>query len=114
VIDAYNANPTSMQAAIRNFAELKGERKALILGDMLELGEKSTAEHQAIVDFLQELQLNNVLLVGNEFSKTTSPFLKFLKTNDCKEYLKQNPLNGYTILIKGSRGMKLEGLREFL
>ena len=114
VIDAYNANPTSMLASIRNFAEMKSERKALILGDMLELGAESAKEHQAIVDCLQELQLKNVLLVGEEFAKTKSHFQTFLHTDNCKEYLKQNPFSNYSILIKGSRGMKLETLRVFL
>ncbi len=114
VIDAYNANPTSMLAAIRNFAAMKSERKALILGDMLELGKDSATEHQAIVDYLINLQLNNVWLVGKEFSETKSPFQTFLYTDDCKAYLQQNPFSDYTILIKGSRGMQLETLREFL
>ncbi|MDR1698717.1 MAG: UDP-N-acetylmuramoyl-tripeptide--D-alanyl-D-alanine ligase [Prevotellaceae bacterium] len=114
VIDAYNANPTSMQAAIRNFAGLKSERKALILGDMLELGDNSAKEHQAIIDCLQELHFNDVLLVGEEFSKTKSPFKTFPHTGDCAAYLQQNPFFDYTILIKGSRGMKLEVLREVL
>jgi len=114
VIDAYNANPTSMLAAVKNFAEMKSERKALILGDMLELGAASAKEHQAMVDFLQEMNLENVLLVGKEFSKTKSLFQIFPTTGDCAAFLKQNSLAGYTILMKGSRGMKLETLKEFL
>jgi UDP-N-acetylmuramoyl-tripeptide--D-alanyl-D-alanine ligase len=114
VIDAYNANPTSMQAAIRNFAQIADEQKAVILGDMLELGSETATEHQTIVNLLQEMRLDNVLLVGNEFSATVSPFQSFPTTEDCKRYLEQHPFSAYTLLIKGSRGMKLESLQSFL
>lgn len=115
ILDAYNANPSSMKAAIENFAKLPGANKLLILGDMFELGDYAVEEHQRIVSLLQENKLNDAMLVGPEFSKAgAEKFGVFANTAECLAYLKQHPLSGKTILIKGSRGMKLETLREAL
>jgi UDP-N-acetylmuramoyl-tripeptide--D-alanyl-D-alanine ligase len=108
VVDAYNANPTSMMAAILNFAQMDVEHKTLILGDMLELGEQSAREHQNVVDLLQQKKLENVLLIGKEFQNTNNPFLTFEDVFELMNYLNTNPINGNYILIKGSRGIKLE------
>ena len=108
VVDTYNANPTSMRAAILNFAQMKVYKKTLILGDMLELGNQSDAEHQNIVDLLQQNKLKNVLLVGKEFKKTRNSFHSFENVTDLIDYINENPLNNNYILIKGSRGIKLE------
>jgi len=108
VVDTYNANPTSMRAAILNFAQMKVDKKTLILGDMLELGDQSDAEHQNIVNLLQQNKLKNVLLVGKEFKKTRNSFHSFENVTDLIDYINENPLNNNYILIKGSRGIKLE------
>ena len=115
LLDAYNANPNSMSAAIENFANYRSEKKLLLLGDMFELGEYSHDEHQKIVNLLEEKKLQNVVLVGNEFFKLdTKQYQKFKTTNECLEYLKNLHVSENTILIKGSRGMKMEILQEVL
>ncbi|MEI6554591.1 MAG: UDP-N-acetylmuramoyl-tripeptide--D-alanyl-D-alanine ligase [Paludibacter sp.] len=108
VVDAYNANPTSMQAAILNFAQMNVEAKTLILGDMLELGEQSEAEHQSVVDLLQQNGFSTVLLVGKDFMKTANKYTCFEKVEDLAEWLEDHPIKNQIILIKGSRGIKLE------
>ncbi len=115
LLDAYNANPNSMKAAIENFAEYKAEQKWLLLGDMFELGEYSKAEHKAIVDLLNAKKLSNVILVGNEFASLESnTFKTFKTTQECLEHLRTQPIKNSTVLIKGSRGMKMEVLQEAL
>ncbi|MBP7808185.1 MAG: UDP-N-acetylmuramoyl-tripeptide--D-alanyl-D-alanine ligase [Bacteroidia bacterium] len=114
ILDAYNANPSSMKVAIDNFAKMEGENKLLIIGDMFELGEYAAEEHKKIVDLINEKKLSNVILIGSEFSKTNSGFKTFLNTQDCLENLKSEPQKNKLILIKGSRGMKLEILKEAL
>ncbi|MFV0290444.1 MAG: UDP-N-acetylmuramoyl-tripeptide--D-alanyl-D-alanine ligase [Mangrovibacterium sp.] len=111
ILDAYNANPTSMQGAIRNLEKIKHSNKIAILGDMLELGEYSETEHQRVVDMLEESDFNDVFLVGNNFFTTThSSRLKSFKTAmDLNVYLAENvKFNEALILVKGSRGIKLE------
>ena len=108
VIDAYNANPTSMRAAILNFAQMNVENKTLILGDMLELGEHSDNEHQNIVELLQQNHFENVLLVGKDFMKTKNPFQCFETVENLIGFLDEKPIRKSYVLIKGSRGIKLE------
>ncbi len=125
VVDAYNANPTSMMAAIQNFIttpsvslgsgqdELRilnksSDCRMFILGDMLELGEYSLTEHQNIVNMLLEQKQQNVLLVGGEFGKTTAPYPVFANVQALAEHLTEHPISGKTILIKGSHGIHLE------
>jgi len=103
VVDAYNANPTSMSAAINAF---KGN--CYILGAMRELGEYSALEHQNIVNMLLERKAEKVLLVGNEYTATTAPYPIFQDVDALCDYLKQAPLSGYTVLLKGSRSNQLE------
>ena len=103
VVDAYNANPTSMQAAINAF---KGD--CYILGAMRELGEYSALEHQNIVNMLLERKADKVLLVGDEYAATTAPYPIFQDVEALCEHLRQEPLCGYTILLKGSRSNQLE------
>lgn len=108
VVDAYNANPTSMRAAVVNFGAMEVANKMLILGDMLELGEHAEVEHQAIVDLLESYQFQNVLLVGKLFAQTKNSFNCFDTVEELIQYIvKQDIVNNY-ILIKGSRGIKLE------
>jgi UDP-N-acetylmuramoyl-tripeptide--D-alanyl-D-alanine ligase len=115
LLDAYNANPNSMKVAIENFADYKAEQKWLLLGDMFELGEYSKAEHQAVIELLTAKKLSNVILVGNEFaSLQNNSFKTFKTTQECLDHLKAHQIKNATVLIKGSRGMKMETLQEVL
>ena len=109
IVDAYNANPTSMQAAINAF---KGD--TYILGAMRELGEYSHLEHQNIVNMLAERKAENVFLVGEEYLQTTSPYPVFANVEELHSYLQTNPLKGKNILLKGSRSTKMEKLLDIL
>jgi UDP-N-acetylmuramoyl-tripeptide--D-alanyl-D-alanine ligase len=110
LMDAYNANPTSTRAALENFSKLPAQKKGVILGDMLELGSFSREEHQNIVDFLSTLQLDRVILIGANYSgcKLPASFLSFDRADEVVAYLRATPISAYLLLIKGSRGMKLE------
>ena len=113
VVDAYNANPTSMQAAIEAFDKgqrdkVQSTKDAYILGAMRELGEYSHLEHQNIVNMLLERKADKVLLVGNEYQETTAPYPVFENVEALCEHLRQEPLQGYRILLKGSRSNQLE------
>ena len=112
IMDAYNANPTSMQASIDNFLSVNFPQKLAILGDMLELGSYSREEHQKIVDQLSEIPLLSVILVGREFCATLRPegFKCFENTVQAQDYLTENRPSDTLILIKGSRGIGLEKL----
>jgi len=117
IMDAYNANPTSMQAALKNFSKIKHPHKTLILGDMLELGAHSEKEHQRMADFIKNETFNLVCLVGPCFSGTDAgpKAKKFESTELLADYLEQHsPLENQFILIKGSRGMQLEKILEKL
>ena len=109
IVDAYNANPTSMQAAINAF---KGD--TYILGAMRELGEYSHLEHQNIVNMLAERKADNVFLVGEEYLQTTSPYPIFENVEQLHKYLETNPLRGKNILLKGSRSTQMEKLLDIL
>lgn len=108
IVDAYNANPTSMCAAIINFAQMEVESKMLILGDMLELGKQSDFEHQNIVDLLTEKKFEEVILVGTQFCTTNNSFKCFTNVDELLSELSKNEIKNHYILIKGSRGIKLE------
>ena len=114
IIDAYNANPTSMAAALDNFARIPDERKMMILGDMFELGDDSAAEHQRVADRAAEAGAEQVWLVGKHFAGTRSPYRVFADVEEVKTELAQHPLRGYTVLIKGSNGTRLYQLPELL
>ena len=107
ILDYYNANPTSMQAAIENFYNMAADAKMLVLGDMLELGEESITEHQAIINLLHEKKFDNYLLVGPIFSSLQKE-KSFINSKQAQEFLQVNPAKNKTILIKGSRGIALE------
>lgn len=102
IVDTYNANPTSMMAALQNFVLMAVEPKMAILGDMGELGSISSEEHQKIIDYLIEHHLDNVWLVGKEFGKITSPYRKFQNVAEVKEALATQRPEGQYILIKGT------------
>jgi len=109
LMDAYNANPTSMHAALDNFNLLDAKNKIVILGDMFELGEDAKTEHQNIAGFAELLNIDYVLLVGKNFFKTkTENAKKFETFEDLKAFLEIAHLENYHLLIKGSRGMALE------
>ena len=116
LMDAYNANPDSMQASIKTFHRLHKPNKWYVLGDMFELGEYSQTEHQLVADILSAQLSENVILVGNAFLNTTGldKAYRFAKTSEALDYLKSLNLSGCTVLLKGSRSMKLESLLEAL
>jgi UDP-N-acetylmuramoyl-tripeptide--D-alanyl-D-alanine ligase len=108
ILDAYNANPSSMRAAIENFANLPVPNKYLLLGGMMELGTESIQEHQALVDLMQQYHWNNVVLVGGDFERVAHPYLFFLDAEAAAIWLKQANIQDGYFLIKGSRSMKME------
>ena len=114
IVDAYNANPTSMHAAIENFKAMHISPKMAILGDMRELGNASKEEHQHIADELKTADFDNVWLIGEEFYNTKSDFRKFHNIEEVKTALQTNKPKGYYILIKGSNGLHLSQLPELL
>lgn len=114
IVDAYNANPSSMAAAIDNFKLMKAERKMAILGDMLELGAVSDEEHQKTVDALAAAGIKEVWLVGEEFGKTHTAFRKFKNVDEVKAAIAAHRPENYYILIKGSNGIHLSLLPELL
>ncbi|APD07675.1 UDP-N-acetylmuramoyl-tripeptide--D-alanyl-D-alanine ligase [Flavobacteriaceae bacterium UJ101] len=113
LLDAYNANPSSIEVALENFSKLEG-RKTVILGDMFELGSHAVEEHQKIVDLALEKQFDQVIVVGEYFYETQKEVIRFRSTETLIEYLKENNEVNEKILIKGSRGMKLETIVDFL
>ncbi|WP_372754082.1 UDP-N-acetylmuramoyl-tripeptide--D-alanyl-D-alanine ligase [Labilibaculum sp.] len=115
-LDAYNANPTSMKAAIENFAAMSQCSKVLILGDMLELGADANKEHLELIKLLESKDLKNVILVGEVFTavNTNPEFKTFKNTSDLIVDLEKGQLSNQYILIKGSRGIRLEQIIEKL
>ncbi len=116
IVDAYNANPTSMEAAIKNFSNIQtAENKVLILGDMKELGEDSEAEHKKILALIQSLCFTQVYFVGSEFAKVAGgEFACFENVESLAEYLTANPISDSTILIKGSNSTRLTKIVDSL
>jgi UDP-N-acetylmuramoyl-tripeptide--D-alanyl-D-alanine ligase len=116
ILDAYNANPSSMKAALENFYQQNFENKVLILGDMFELGKTSSNEHENIIQLAQNHEFSNSIFIGELFSKFSGnyPFQFFKSTDEIIIWLKTNPIKDKTILIKGSRGMQLERIIEYL
>lgn len=114
ILDAYNANPTSMKLALENLAGIHHGNKWLLLGGMKEMGEASVAEHQALIGQAQKSDLKQVLLCGPEWELTRHPYLWFPDSEALKTYLIENPVHRALILIKGSRGSKMERTLEAL
>ncbi|MDG1039444.1 MAG: UDP-N-acetylmuramoyl-tripeptide--D-alanyl-D-alanine ligase [Polaribacter sp.] len=112
ILDAYNANPTSMKAALENFSTLEVAYKVVILGDMFELGEKSNEEHQYISALCEELGFKEVYLIGQLFAQTKTHFAKFSTVAQLQAHLKTHKIQNKHVFIKGSRGMALEALLE--
>ena len=114
IVDAYNANPTSMMAALKNFRQVEAPHKMVILGDMKELGEASQEEHQKVVDYLKECGFDRVVLVGPEFAAATHSYQTFQHVDEVLADIRMHKPQGYYILIKGSNSMKLSQLFECL
>lgn len=116
VMDAYNANPTSMSHSIKNFRNICKNDNLLILGDMLELGVESQQEHKNILELLKELQFKKVCLVGPEFSECSenSEYSTFKDVEELSQYLQQHPVSGHDILVKGSNGIHLNKVIDSL
>ncbi|MDQ0593282.1 UDP-N-acetylmuramoyl-tripeptide--D-alanyl-D-alanine ligase [Chryseobacterium ginsenosidimutans] len=113
VLDTYNANPSSMNASLHNFITFEGS-KAIIIGDMLELGEESEIEHQNILKLAQELGFNEIITVGKNFKNVNPSAKAFENTPELIEYLKLNKIQSENILLKGSRGIALEKSIDFI
>ena len=114
ILDAYNANPTSMKAALENFTSMDGKNKTVFIGDMFELGETAAKEHQDIADLAAASKFDAVYLIGENFFLTQGPLQKYRTFDDLSKHLKNNAPKGSTILIKGSRGMALERILEII
>ena len=114
ILDAYNANPSSMKAAIENFARTEGNNKLLVLGAMAELGEGSVEEHQSIIGEISRYTWKNVLLVGGDFLKTDHPYLSFTTPEDAGEWLKGANITNAYLLVKGSRSMQMEKVLNYI
>jgi UDP-N-acetylmuramoyl-tripeptide--D-alanyl-D-alanine ligase len=120
ICDFYNANPSSMSAALNNLATLTAERKTAIIGDMFELGNESAAQHKEIVELASSLPLDEVIYIGNDFyalkeNEKQSHKGKFFRTRlEAEDHLREYPRKGELILLKGSRGMALEKLLPLL
>ena len=117
IADTYNANPTSMAAAINNFGKMQlAQTKTVILGDMLELGDASQEEHQQVIELLKQHNIPQAYLIGGCFGKTEHPseYRRFAKTEDLLAYLETHPLENRSVLLKGSHGIHLEKVIDFL
>ena len=117
ILDAYNANPTSMEAALRNFEKQEGFQKIVILGDMFELGNEAEKEHQAIIDLVSTMLLDQVIVIGKHFfeTKIVSPkIVAFKAFEEFKDNFDVSQIKNTTLLIKASRGMALERILDII
>ncbi|TXD48912.1 UDP-N-acetylmuramoyl-tripeptide--D-alanyl-D-alanine ligase [Polaribacter sp. IC073] len=114
LLDAYNANPSSMKVALENFSKIKNPFKTVILGDMFELGKESDKEHQEMVNLADSLSFSNTFYVGANFFNTTTKNNTFETFEALQECIQKKPLENQSILIKGSRGMQLERILELI
>lgn len=108
ILDAYNANPTSMKLAIENFTKMEGNEKILLLGGMMELGDESVQEHQSIINIINQHKWKAVVLVGGDFNKIKHPYIYFENSAQVAEWLKEQQFKNCQLLIKGSRSMQME------
>lgn len=114
IIDAYNANPTSMMAALTNFQNMDAAHKMVILGDMRELGAESIAEHQKIVDYIKECHFEKVVLVGEQFAASLHGYQSYPDVQELIRHLQTDKPQNCMILIKGSNGIRLSSVVEYL
>lgn len=108
ILDAYNANPSSMRPAIENFAKLHAENKILLLGAMMELGNESITEHESLIELIKKYPWKQVVLVGGDFKNVPHPFLYFDRSDEAGAWLTQQHFENAYFLIKGSRSMMME------
>lgn len=108
IMDAYNANPSSMKLAIENFAKISGENKVLVLGTMAELGNDSLKEHKEIIKQIKKHKWNSVLLVGGDFLKIDHPFISFENSTQVRDWLNEKDFINTYFLVKGSRSIRME------
>ena len=114
ILDAYNANPTSMKAALDNFNEMKAAHKTVFLGDMFELGKSANEEHQNIANVVGDMKFDMAFLIGENFNSTRTNLKKFSNFEELSLFLQSHELPDGDILIKGSRGMALERILDYL
>lgn len=112
ILDAYNANPSSMKAAIENFAGMEGSNKVLLLGGMMELGEVSVEEHRQIIDLIGKYNWKYVVLVGGDYARINHPYINVENSTKAREWLSKQELHNAQILVKGSRSMQMEKVLE--
>ena len=108
ILDAYNANPSSMKVAIENFARFKSNKKILLIGAMMELGDDSILEHELLVKLIQQFKWHAVVLVGGDFAKIEHPYIYFFNSIEAKAWLDSQHYDNATLLIKGSRSFAME------
>ncbi len=114
ILDAYNANPSSMKAAVENFARAEGGNKILVLGAMAELGAESLNEHKSLITEIEKHSWKDVLLVGGDFLRSEHPFLSFTTPDEAGEWLQAQNIRDAYLLIKGSRSMQMEKVLNYL
>ncbi|NNL09778.1 MAG: UDP-N-acetylmuramoyl-tripeptide--D-alanyl-D-alanine ligase, partial [Croceitalea sp.] len=114
VLDAYNANPTSMVAALHSFKAMQGQNQTIVLGDMFELGVDADKEHQNIASLVDDLGFEDAYLVGEHFVRTTSKAKKFNDFDALATHLASNKLEQGNLLVKGSRGMAMERILKLI
>ena len=112
ILDAYNANPGSMKAAIENFAAMKGDKKILLLGAMMELGIESEKEHAALISLIDKYNWYNVVLVGKNFADIKHKYINYDNPLQVRDWIKKENIQDAQILIKGSRSMQMEKVLE--
>jgi UDP-N-acetylmuramoyl-tripeptide--D-alanyl-D-alanine ligase len=112
ILDAYNANPGSMKAAIENFAKMPAENKILMLGSMMELGDESESEHREVLNIINKFKWSKVILVGDNFKSLIHPYIHFNNSSEAKKWFKDQNFQQSQILIKGSRSMQMEKVLE--
>jgi len=114
ILDAYNANPSSMKLAIENFNAIQHPGKILVLGSMAELGDSSIEEHESIIELIKKYYWKQVILVGSEFEKIPHPFIQFQTSLEASDYLAEKKYSHSYLLIKGSRSVQMEKVLEAL
>jgi UDP-N-acetylmuramoyl-tripeptide--D-alanyl-D-alanine ligase len=112
ILDAYNANPSSMKAAIENFANMPGDKKVLMLGGMMELGNESISEHENLVKIISQNRWHKVVLVGNDYKGLPEGFIHFTDVTEAGNWFREQHFTGAQILVKGSRSMQMEKVLE--
>ncbi len=112
ILDAYNANPSSMQVAIENMVKINANIKVLLLGGMMELGEESLHEHQKIINIIRNYTWDKVVLVGGDYNKITHQYIYFDNSVEAGKWLQEQLFEDAYFLIKGSRSMQMEKILE--